>query len=1192
VLARKWRPRSFEEMVGQEHVLRALVSALDNNRLHHAWLFTGTRGVGKTTLARILARCLNCEQGISSRPCGQCTSCREIDEGRCIDLIEVDAASRTRLEDTKELLDNVQYAPSRTRFKVYLIDEVHMLSTHSFNALLKTLEEPPPHVKFLLATTDAHKVPVTILSRCLQFCLKNMPPERIVGHLQQVLDAEKVTYEQSALWQLGQSADGSMRDALSLTDQAIAYCNGNLVADQVAALLGTVKQDSIHQLLDALMEGSAETMIAVVEEMAQYSPDYEAVLLGILSCLHRVAMAQALPDTIDNTQGDQHWIEELAKRARAEDIQLYYQSALIGRRDLPLAPDARAGFEMILLRMLAFRPAGAPRQPAASDTDPNGSAQLAPPNPDTNRTSTTGQPEKGDRPAAPGSAHANRTQQQVPASSLAAAHQTGHPAEKGNPVPPGPPSANTIHHQQVRNGGQAEETEHSRPPAVPAASIFHNQHPHNVGRPEDNKHPAPLTATEAAQKAAHHQPSPPAGPAGRYPTSPAALSAAGTHQTAAYQNSSQTRLSEETEQSIPSALPAAGSLSQAHISEERISAATTRVAHQSAHPENIDQARQPVGATHSTPAPAPTACGAHQETHNESAGRAGQLEAVGYPMPPVPSAAAAPPVCIAEQHVSVSNADAAHQAVHHQHASQARLSDKAGHPAAAIEAAHQAGQSWQAKDSVAPAANAAYPARDAQEQASTSAPAYHQAAQHQYRSQAALSDRTEHPVPTVEAVHQAGQSGQAGHSGAPATDAVYPAWAADEQASTSAPKASQQAVPHPHAVQAAYHPTAHQTGQFEDERHSLTSATNTAHPTWAEQEQALTSAPGASHQAVHQPDAHQTGQPEEARHSHALADHAVYPAWAAEEQMSTSAPGAAHQAAQHQHAPQVAQWETAGHSAAAINAVHHTNAHQAGQSGTVEHSGAPAAHASYPAWATQEQFTTAVPDASHQAAHYQHGSQAGLPEEAEHPQPPHAAASGGLSYQAQHLPDTHQAEQQEKAGHPAQPDTEGAAAVPQPLTVETRRQPPGSGATDRPLATNLEEDYPGCLQDLRPQHWLSVFQKLELVGIAATLAAHSELISVKGTTLLLRLDSEQDVLYDEVYRQEIEHALQQRLRCALTLAIETGAVATETPAAWRKRMQKERLEAARQSLRQDPCVQALVEQFSGCLLEESIEPVD
>ncbi|MCY4471215.1 MAG: hypothetical protein OXC07_00070 [Kistimonas sp.] len=308
--------------------------------------------------------------------------------------------------------------------------------------------------------------------------------------------------------------------------------------------------------------------------------------------------------------------------------------------------------------------------------------------------------------------------------------------------------------------------------------------------------------------------------------------------------------------------------------------------------------------------------------------------------------------------------------------------------------------------------------------------------------------------------------------------------------------------------------------------------------------------------------------------------------------MSTSAPGAAHQAAQHQHAPQVAQWETAGHSAAAINAVHHTNAHQAGQSGTVEHSGAPAAHASYPAWATQEQFTTAVPDASHQAAHYQHGSQAGLPEEAEHPQPPHAAASGGLSYQAQHLPDTHQAEQQEKAGHPAQPDTEGAAAVPQPLTVETRRQPPGSGATDRPLATNLEEDYPGCLQDLRPQHWLSVFQKLELVGIAATLAAHSELISVKGTTLLLRLDSEQDVLYDEVYRQEIEHALQQRLRCALTLAIETGAVATETPAAWRKRMQKERLEAARQSLRQDPCVQALVEQFSGCLLEESIEPVD
>uniref|UniRef100_UPI0028A8F5EA DNA polymerase III subunit gamma/tau n=1 Tax=Stutzerimonas balearica TaxID=74829 RepID=UPI0028A8F5EA len=357
VLARKWRPRSFREMVGQTHVLRALINALDNGRLHHAYLFTGTRGVGKTTIARIIAKCLNCETGVSSTPCGQCSVCREIDEGRFVDLIEVDAASRTKVEDTRELLDNVQYAPSRGRYKVYLIDEVHMLSSHSFNALLKTLEEPPPHVKFLLATTDPQKLPVTILSRCLQFSLKNMPPERVVEHLTHVLTAEQVPFEPEALWLLGRAADGSMRDAMSLTDQAIAFGEGKVLAADVRAMLGTLDHGQVYGVLEALLQGDARALLDAVRNLAEQGPDWNGVLAELLNVLHRVAIAQALPDAVDNGQGDREQVLTLAQALPAEDVQYYYQMGLVGRRDLPLAPDPRSGFEMVLLRMLAFRPA-------------------------------------------------------------------------------------------------------------------------------------------------------------------------------------------------------------------------------------------------------------------------------------------------------------------------------------------------------------------------------------------------------------------------------------------------------------------------------------------------------------------------------------------------------------------------------------------------------------------------------------------------------------------------------------------------------------------------------------------------------------------------------------------------------------------------------------------------------------------
>lgn len=375
VLARKWRPRTFREMVGQEHVLKALINALDHNRLHHAYLFTGTRGVGKTTIARILARCLNCEVGISSAPCGECSACREINEGRFIDLIEVDAASRTKVEDTRELLDNVQYAPTRGRFKIYLIDEVHMLSNHSFNALLKTLEEPPAHVKFLLATTDPQKLPITILSRCLQFNLKNMSPERIVQHLQHVLQEEMVPFDEAALWQLARSADGSMRDALSLTDQAIAFGSGKVASADVSAMLGAIDHKLIEQLMSALIDGDGASLLKAVAHFAEQSPDYHGALGDLITLLHRIAIAQALPEALDNSYGDREQILKFAMALPPEDVQLFYQTGLLGRRDLPLAPDPRSGFEMTLLRMLAFKPQGVmdvPTQPLAAAASSSG----------------------------------------------------------------------------------------------------------------------------------------------------------------------------------------------------------------------------------------------------------------------------------------------------------------------------------------------------------------------------------------------------------------------------------------------------------------------------------------------------------------------------------------------------------------------------------------------------------------------------------------------------------------------------------------------------------------------------------------------------------------------------------------------------------------------------------------------------
>ena len=385
VLARKWRPRRFEELVGQPHVVQALANSLADNRLHHAYLFTGTRGIGKTTVARLLAKALNCEKGIVAEPCGVCTACLGIDEGRFVDLIEVDAASRTKVDDTREMLDNVQYAPTRGRFKVYLIDEVHMLSNHSFNALLKTLEEPPPHVKFLLATTDPQKLPVTVLSRCLQFNLKRFTVAQIQAQLEKICRAESIAFDAAGLKAIARSAAGSMRDGLSLLDQSIAFGGGKVEGPLVAAMLGSIDRGHVLRLLAALAKQDGAALLAEVEKLDESAPDYGAALDEMLEALQRIAVLQLVGGHSDDEEFAA--VAPFVEQFSQEDAQLYYQIALHGRRDLPLCREPRMGFEMTLLRMLAFRPAadtgvaaGRPMRAVTAGAAPEAAPRVAQPN--------------------------------------------------------------------------------------------------------------------------------------------------------------------------------------------------------------------------------------------------------------------------------------------------------------------------------------------------------------------------------------------------------------------------------------------------------------------------------------------------------------------------------------------------------------------------------------------------------------------------------------------------------------------------------------------------------------------------------------------------------------------------------------------------------------------------------------------
>ncbi|MEX0951110.1 MAG: DNA polymerase III subunit gamma/tau [Gammaproteobacteria bacterium] len=422
VLARKWRPRRFEDVVGQEHVLRALSNALTHDRLHHAYLFTGTRGSGKTTLARILAKCLNCETGVTATPCGECSACVSIDQGRFVDLIEVDAASRAKVDETRDLMDNVQYAPSVGRFKVYLIDEVHMFSGHSFNALLKTLEEPPPHVKFLLATTEPKKIPITILSRCIQFNLKHLSPTQIEGQLQRILDAETVDYDPAACRLIAQAADGSLRDALSLLDQAIAFGDSQVREAPIREMLGTLDRSAVLDLLDLLAGADAAALLARVDQLAEQQHDYAAALAELLHYLHRIALLQTLATAAGEEEHDER-LQQLAESLSPEDVQLYYQIALHGRRDLAISPDPRAGFEMTLIRMLAFRPdaADTAATPAGSVPAASGRQPVA-----------TAKPARATNPAAP---VVNAEVKESPAVAMVAETRPGPATKLATPTP-------------------------------------------------------------------------------------------------------------------------------------------------------------------------------------------------------------------------------------------------------------------------------------------------------------------------------------------------------------------------------------------------------------------------------------------------------------------------------------------------------------------------------------------------------------------------------------------------------------------------------------------------------------------------------------------------------------------------------------------------------------------------------------
>ena len=490
VLARKWRPGKFAELVGQEHVVSAISNALDNDRLHHAYLFTGTRGVGKTTIARIFSKSLNCEQGQGSSPCGVCATCKEIEQGNYVDLLEIDAASRTKVEDTRELLDNVQYRPTRGRFKVYLIDEVHMLSKHSFNALLKTLEEPPPHVKFLLATTDPQKLPVTILSRCLQFNLKALSREQITNQLSHILEAESIHYESSALALLAKAAQGSMRDALSLTDQAIAQGDNQVSLAVVTDMLGLMDKNQLLKLIHALITKTPQDVLTIVDDMAQQAPDYAQVLSELSSLFHQIALTQWVPDACKLETTSARAIYQLAKSVSAEQVQLYYQIALHGKRDLPLAPDGRSALEMTLLRMMSFAPA----TPVDDSESVISEMPVASPLPATSQS----RPDTGAQPEQPISTPESEPAAGDPETSEDTAESHAPLSENADmpfqaqPSQPEPIQPEPIQSEPIQSEPSQPEPIQSEP--TPARDIP-EQHPHAGTAEQDD----PITAPDAEQ---------------------------------------------------------------------------------------------------------------------------------------------------------------------------------------------------------------------------------------------------------------------------------------------------------------------------------------------------------------------------------------------------------------------------------------------------------------------------------------------------------------------------------------------------------------------------------------------------------------------------------------------------------------------------------------------------------------------